>query len=142
MIPFKVKKLKPEAKLPSYAHPQDAGMDLYAPKAFDLKAGERNTMDLGFAAEFPAGYMVELRDKSGLASLHGIHVLGGIIDAGYRGEWRITLLNTGAKDYHIETGEKIAQAVVTKIDQADIKEVDELSFHIRGEGGHGSTGKF
>lgn len=142
MIPVKIKKLRLDAKLPTYAHPGDAGMDLYTPERFILKAGERRIVHLGVASEFPEGYMIEFRDKSGLAANHGITVLGGIFDAGYRGEWMVTLFNTGDRDYQFERGEKVAQAVLTKIDYATIEEVDTLSDHPRGEGHHGSTGKF
>jgi dUTP pyrophosphatase len=142
MIPLKIKKLRPEAKLPTYAHPDDAGMDLFTPDSFKVEPGERKVISLGFATEFPAGYMIEIRDKSGLAAKHGIHMLGGIIDSGYRGEWQLTVLNTGRVSYPFRMGEKIAQAVVTKIENANIKEVETLADHPRGKGGHGSTGRF
>jgi dUTP pyrophosphatase len=142
MIPLKIKKLRSDAKLPSYAHPDDAGMDLYTPDTFTLKAGERRIVELGIASEFTAGHMIEFRDKSGLAAKHGITVLGGIIDAGYRGEWMVTLLNTSDDDYEFEKHEKVAQAVLAKIDYAAVEEVDTLSDHSRGAGHHGSTGKF
>lgn len=141
MIPFKIKKLRPDAKVPTYAHPGDAGMDLYTPDAFILRPGSRHLVHLGIAGEFPAGFMLEFRDKSGLAALHGIHVMGGILDAGYRGEWIVTLLNTSDKKYEFEKHEKVAQAIMTKIDYAKITEVDALSDHPRGEGRHGSTGR-
>lgn len=141
-VSFRVKRLHQDLKLPAYAHADDAGMDLFCPNTVSVGARMRCTIDLGFATEFPAGYVAEIRDKSGLAANHGIHTLAGIIDAGYRGEWKVTMLNTGDAEYTFEAGQKIAQALLRKVEHAAIKDVENLSEHLRGHGGHGSTGRF
>lgn len=138
----KIRRLREDIKPPSYAHPGDAGMDLFAPEPFTLRANGRHLVHMGFATEFPEGYMMEIRDKGGLAALHGIHVLGGIVDTGFRGEWVVTLHNTSDNDYHFEKGEKIAQAILTRIDRVTLEETDELQDHTRGAGHHGSSGRF
>jgi len=138
---LKIKKLTRGVVLPSYAHQGDAGLDLYANEDYLLKPGERHLFKLGFATEFPEGYVGLIKDKSGLALKTGLTVLAGVIDAGYRGEWGVVLLNTGSKAYQIKKGDKIAQCIFQKVEQAQIKIVNELSSHSRGEGGFGSTGR-
>jgi dUTP pyrophosphatase len=141
MFTLKIKKLNPEAKLPTFAHPDDVGMDLYSLEKYDLKAGERHIFDLGFALEFPIGYGAFVKDKSSLPKNGGIHTLAGVYDAGYRGEYNVHLINLGKKKYHIEAGDKIAQLVIVPVAIPKIKEVKELGKTARGEGRFGSTGK-
>lgn len=138
---LKFKKLHPEAVLPSYAHDDDAGMDLFSIEKKVLKPGEHYLFKTGVAAEIPPGYFVSVRDKSGLAAKHGLHVLGGVIDSGYRGEWATILINLGQEEYTIEKGDKLSQAILQPIEHAQILAVDRVSETVRGQGGFGSTGR-
>lgn len=138
---LKIKKLDASVKIPSYAHPGDAGMDLFANEDYKLAPGERHLFKLGFSTEFPEGYVGLIKDKSGLAASAGLTILAGVIDHGYRGEWGVVLLNTGSESYEIKKGDKIAQCLFQKVEIAKVEESNELSNHQRGEGGFGSTGK-
>lgn len=138
---IKIKKINPEAKLPSYAHPGDVGLDLYSLEDCVLKSGERTIFFVGFAMEFPEGYAAIVKDKSGLPKNHGIHTMGGVYDAGYRGEYNVNLINLGNEPYEIKKGDKIAQLVIFPVVIAKLMEVSELSETSRGEGRFGSTGK-
>ncbi len=138
----KIKKLVPDLKMPCYAHPGDVGLDVFSREDYDLKPGERKLFDLGFALEFPAGYAAIVKDKSSLANKHGVHTMGGVFDAGYRGGYNILLINLGSETVKIEKGQKIAQYVFYPVEFAELQEVDELSDTSRGEGQFGSTGKF
>ncbi len=138
---LKIKKLSADALLPSYAHSNDAGMDVFTPVEFSLEPGERKLIPLGFAMEFSDDHVARCLDKSGLASKHGIHTLAGVMDASYRGEINVALINLGQEPYTFSKGDKIAQIVMTPISHASIIEVDTLSETTRGEGGFGSTGK-
>lgn len=138
---IKFKLLSGNAKLPSYAHNDDAGLDLYSVEDKILKPGERYTFNLGVSSEIPPGYYVSFRDKSGLAAKSGTHVLGGVVDAGYRGEWGVVLANLGQEKVEIEKGDKIAQGLLQAVEHARIVESNNLSRTKRGEGGFGSTGK-
>jgi dUTP pyrophosphatase len=141
MIEVKIKKLYPDSKMPSYAHPGDVGLDMYSREDYELKAGERKNFFVGFALEFPHGYAGIVKDKSSLPKNGGIHTMGGVYDAGYRGEYNVQLINLGSEPYKIKTGDKIAQVVIMPVIIADLKEVAELSESERGEGRFGSTGK-
>jgi len=138
---IKVKKLNPAATLPAYAHPGDVGLDLYSLENYELKPGERRVFNLGFAMEFPTGYVGRIADKSSLPKNGGLHTMGGIFDAGYRGEYNVMLVNLGAEPYQIEKGHKIAQILIIPVEIVDIEETDALSETARGLGGFGSTGK-
>lgn len=138
----KIKKLKPEAKLPSYAHPGDVGLDLYSMEEAELRPGGQKLFWCGFALEFPAGYAAIVKDKSSLPVKYGIHTVGGVFDAGYRGEYNVQLINLGQAPVKIEKGQKIAQLIIFPVVIAELTEVDELSGSSRGEGRMGSTGKF
>ena len=138
---LKIKKLKPEAILPTYAHPGDVGMDVYSLEDYDLKPMERRNFFVGFAMEFDEGYAVIVKDKSSLPNKVGIHTMGGVYDAGYRGEYNVQLINLGQDTYHISKGDKIAQLIVYPIIIAELEETDKLSESSRGEGRFGSTGK-
>ena len=137
----KIKKLRPDAKLPTYAHPGDAGMDLFSVETVVIKSGERAKISTGIAMEIPDGYVGLVWDKSGLASNYMLKNLGGVMDAGYRGEYIITLVNLGKEDYVLEKNHKIAQLLIQKIERPVVIEEAELSESARGDAGFGSTGK-
>ncbi len=140
-LTIKIKRLHPEAVIPHFAHQADAGMDIFSTETVVIKKGERKKIATGIAIELPEGYVSLVWDKSGLATNHGLTNLAGVIDAGYRGEYFITMLNTGDADYTIEKGHKIAQILIQKVEHPTIEEVTELSDSERGAGGHGSSGK-
>ncbi|PIN94394.1 dUTP diphosphatase [Candidatus Pacearchaeota archaeon CG10_big_fil_rev_8_21_14_0_10_31_9] len=139
---LRIKKLHEDAILPSYAHPGDAGIDLFSREDYVLKAGERYTFNLGISVEIPEGYFGSVRDKSGLASKSGLTILAGVVDSSYRGEIGIVVLNTSNEDYKIDKGAKIAQMLIQPVHSCEIEEVQELSKTQRGTGGFGSTGKW
>ncbi|MCX6755310.1 MAG: dUTP diphosphatase [Candidatus Nomurabacteria bacterium] len=137
---FKIKKLKEGAKLPSYANPGDVGMDLYSMENVTLAPMEHTILNHGFALEFPEGYGGFVMDK-GSISKAGLKVMGGVYDAGYRGEYNTHLVNLSDKSYTIEVGDKVSQLVITPVVIGEIEEVNELSESVRGEGRYGSTGR-
>ncbi len=137
---IKIKKLKENAVVPSYAHPGDAGMDLYSTENYIVPAGKRQLVSTGISMELPVGYWANIRGKSGLAHKKGISILGGVIEYTYRGEYGVIVLNTGDEDFVINTGDKVAQVIVTPVATANIEVVEELSDSSRGAGGFGSTG--
>src|SRR3989338_4232671 len=108
----KIKKLNPNAKLPTYAHPGDVGMDLYALEDYTLHSGERKIFPVGFALEFDHGYAAIVKDKSSLPKEYGVHTMGGVFDAGYRGEYNVQLIHLGDKPCEIKKGQKIAQLII------------------------------
>lgn len=138
---IKIKRLNEEAKLPSYAHPGDVGMDLFSLGDYDLKPGERKIFPVGFALEFESGFAAIVKDKGSLPKNAGVHTMGGVFDAGYRGEYNVNLINLGSEIYHISKGDKIAQLIIYPVVIAELDEVSELSQTSRGEGRFGSTGK-
>ena len=140
---LKIKKLKPEALIPSYQTSLAAGFDLHSIEDYILKPMERKLIKTGLAFEIEEGYEVQIRPRSGLAYKHGITVLNspGTVDADYRGEIMVLLINLGNEIFEIKKGDRIAQAVVASVIQAEFEEVSELSATKRGKGGFGSTGK-
>ncbi|HJX45730.1 hypothetical protein A2W13_02280 [Candidatus Woesebacteria bacterium RBG_16_36_11] len=138
---LKFKIIKKEGKIPSYAHEEDAGFDLYSTIAVIIKKGKIQTIPLGIASEIPGGWFVSFRDKSGLAAKFGIHVMAGVVDSGYRGEWLVVLVNLGDNDYSVGKGDKIAQGILQIVPRPKITEVNKLNLSKRGTGGFGSTGK-
>jgi dUTP pyrophosphatase len=137
-------KLKDNAVVPTRAHPGDAGLDLYSTETAHLGPGERWSVGTGIALEIPEGHAGLVLPRSGLAREHGIALVNapGLIDAGYRGEVRVLLLNTDpAETVRIEAGARIAQLVVTPVAIAAPVEVAELTDSARGEGGFGSSGR-
>lgn len=139
---LEVKKLDPQAKLPAYALPGDAGLEFFALEDFVVPANSRKPgIRTGVAVAIPDGYVGLFWDKSGLAAKHGLKVMAGVIDSSYRGELLLTLLNTSDTDYAFKKGEKVMQMLVQKVERVEIKEVENLSETTRGEGGFGSTGK-
>ena len=143
MLELKVKKLFPDTILPSYAHNGDAGMDLCSYEDGILAPGERKLFKTGLSVEIPLGYEMQIRSRSGLALKFGIAVLNspGTIDAGYRGELGIILINHSGFPYQVKRGDKIAQGKISKVEEVAIKLVEELSETTRGGGGFGSTDK-
>ena len=139
-IPIKVKKLKKNAIVPSYAHPGDAAMDLFSSEDCVIRAGERRLVSTGIAMELPEGYFSSIRGKSGLAAKKGIDILGGVIEYTYRGDYGVVMLNTGKEDFEVFAGDKIAQVVIAPVATVEVEEVEELSNSVRGEGAWGSTG--
>ncbi len=144
-VPLLVQRLDPDLPLPTYAHPGDAGADLVARVAVTLPPGARVDVPTGIAIALPAGYAAFVHPRSGLAARHGVTVLNGpgTVDAGYRGEIVVTLLNTDpAEPVRIGRGDRIAQLVVQRVERAGFVEVGTLPGSHRGSGGHGSTGGF
>jgi dUTP pyrophosphatase len=140
-LKVKIKRLNLEAKLPSYAHPGDVGLDLFSLEDYKLAAGERRIFPFGFALEFPIGYAAIVKDKSSLPKNAGIHTMGGVFDAGYRGEYNAQLINLGNESYQIKKGDKLAQLIIYPVAIAELEEVNELSDTSRGTGAFGSTGR-
>jgi dUTP pyrophosphatase len=141
---FRFTRLSEAAKPPLRAHPGDAGCDLFAAEAASLGPGERASVGTGIAVEIPEGSAGLVLPRSGLAAKHGISVVNapGLIDAGYRGELRVLLLNTDKNaTFEIEPGDRIAQLVIVEIGDAEPVEVDSLEESVRGDGGFGSTGR-
>jgi len=129
--------------IPQYAHPGDAGADLVAAEAVILGPGERALVGTGVRIALPDGYAAFVVPRSGLAAKHGITVVNapGTVDAGYRGEIKVTLLNTDLHaTYEVAVGDRIAQLIVLPVPRARFVPVDELPGSVRGEGGFGSTG--
>lgn len=143
MVDIKIEKIFSDAILPSYAHSGDAGMDVFSYETYILKSGERRLFKTGLKVEISEGYEMQIRPRSGLALNQGVTVLNtpGTIDAGYRGEVGVILINHGEKVYSIKKGDKIAQAVISSVERAVLEEVEKLEESSRGEGGFGSTGK-
>ena len=137
---IQVKKLHPDAKVPAFAHPGDAGMDLYSVEDIVLKPGERRSVPTGIAIALPDGYVSLVWDKSGPSHKFGVKTLGGVLDSGYRGEYLIGLVNLGQEAFEIKKGQKIAQLLIQKVEHPEVEVVDELEETSRGAGGFGSTG--
>jgi dUTP pyrophosphatase len=142
--PLRVRRLDPAAVLPRRAHPGDAGYDLCALEDLVLGPGERAMVRTGIAVELPDGHAGWVVPRSGLAARNGIALVNapGLIDAGYRGEVKVLLLNTDrTAEFEVSAGDRIAQLVVAAVAGPDVVEVDELSESVRAEGGFGSTGE-
>jgi dUTP pyrophosphatase len=131
------------AQAPVYSHPGDAGADLTAAESLILEPGQRATVGTGVAIALPDGFAAFVVPRSGLASKHGITVVNspGTVDAGYRGEIRVTLLNTDSHSaYPIAVGDRIAQLIILPVTRAEFVPVETLPESVRGESGFGSTG--
>ena len=141
---MKVKVLRSDsaAQLPAYAHPGDAGMDVRSIEELTLAPGARALVHTGLVLMLPPDAEAQVRPRSGLALKYGVTVLNtpGTIDAGYRGEVGVILVNLGAEPFTVEKGMKIAQIVVSPVAQAEIVEVESVDDTDRGSGGFGSTG--
>ena len=131
------------ATAPTRAHATDAGLDLYSSRGCPINPGERRLVSTGVHVAIPPGYVGMICPRSGLAHKHGLTVLNapGIIDAGYTGEIKVNLHNTGDALQHVDAGDRIAQLVITPIADARLVQVDSLGTTERGDSGHGSTGQ-
>jgi dUTP pyrophosphatase len=142
MTPLKVKRLSASAVLPAYAHPGDAGLDLYSAVSAGIEPGESKLIGTGIAIELPPNTEAQVRPRSGLALKHAVTVLNtpGTIDRGYRGEVGVILINHGRRRFDVEPGMKIAQLVVASCLTVAVEETGALGDSVRGQGGFGSTG--
>ncbi|MFD1933861.1 MULTISPECIES: dUTP diphosphatase [Nonomuraea] len=139
-----IHRLDPDLPVPSYAHPGDAGADLVAAADVELLPGERALVGTGVAIALPDGFAAFVHPRSGLAAKHGVTLVNapGTVDAGYRGEIKVTLLNTDTKEaVRLRRGDRIAQLVVQRVERATFYEVDRLPGSMRGADGFGSTGR-
>jgi dUTP pyrophosphatase len=138
-----VRRLDPSLPLPARVHPGDAGVDLPAAESVTLGPGERATVRTGLAVAIPEGHVGLVAPRSGLADRHGLGIVNapGVVDAGYRGELRVILVNHGAAPVSLARGERIAQLLVVPVSAVEMVEVDELPPSERGTGGFGSTGR-
>jgi dUTP pyrophosphatase len=141
---IRIKRLRPEAALPTYAHGpgEDAGMDIRAAEDVLLPPGETRLAPTGLALEIPSGWEAQIRPRSGLALRHSITMPNApaTIDPGYRGELQIILLNLGREPYQVHAGDRIAQMVITRYEAVEWEE-GELAESARGAGGFGSSGR-
>lgn len=138
---LKIRRIHPEAKLPSYGHKGDAGLDLFSCADYVLGAGEVKAIQTGIKVAIPRGYVGLIWDKSGI-SLKGVHKLAGVVDAGYRGEVQVVMINLGNAPYEIKKGMKIAQMLIQPISEVEVIEAEDLDDTLRGEDGFGSTGLY
>jgi dUTP pyrophosphatase len=145
MLEIPVVRLDPDLPLPSYGHPGDAGADLHAREDAVVPAGGgRALVPTGIAIALPEGWAGFVQPRSGLALKHGVTVLNspGLVDAGYRDELRVVLVNTDpVDDFHVRRGDRIAQLVVQRVEHCTFTPIDDLGASARGLGGFGSTGR-
>ncbi|HVE73520.1 MAG TPA: dUTP diphosphatase [Mycobacteriales bacterium] len=145
MLEVAVRRLDPDVPLPTYAHPGDAGCDLVTTVDVDLAPGERALLPTGLSLALPEGYAAFVHPRSGLAALHGVSIVNspGTIDAGYRGEVKVVLVNHDpAETVHLRRLDRVAQLVVQRVEQVTWREEQVLPNSDRGEGGYGSTGGY
>ncbi|WP_293773025.1 dUTP diphosphatase [Sporichthya sp.] len=138
-----VQRLDPELPTPAYAHPGDAGADIYTSVDVELGPGERALVPTGLAIALPAGYAAFVHPRSGLAHKFGVSIVNtpGTVDAGYRGEIKVSLINHDPEQpVVLRRGDRIAQLVIQRVELARFHEVEALPGSARGTGGHGSTG--
>src|SRR3989338_2390645 len=140
MIKVKIKKIKDDAVIPSYAHDGDAGVDLYSTEDYLLKPGDRVLVSTGISMAIPQGYVGLIWDRSGLAAKNSMHVLAGVVDSGYRGEVCVVLKNLSNEEFKVTKNMRIAQMLIQPVVSAIIEESDSLDKTSRNEGGFGSTG--
>jgi dUTP pyrophosphatase len=142
-VSLRVARLDERARLPTRAHPGDAGLDLYAVQDATLAPGERASIATGIAVEIPPGHAGLVLPRSGLAARHGISVVNapGLIDADYRGELKVLLLNTDRTEpFTLRAGDRIAQLVVVAVAVGEVVEAETLADTPRGQDGFGSSG--
>lgn len=140
---LRMRRLDPDLPLPARAHSEDAGIDLHAAEDCELAPGHRQLVGTGVAVAIPVGYVGLVHPRSGLAARAGLSIVNapGTIDAGYRGEIKVNLINLDTSEtIRIERGDRIAQLLIQRVELWDVVEVSELDESDRGEGGHGSTG--
>ena len=139
-----IKRLDPELPIPAYSKDGDAGADIVSAIDFTLEPGERKLVPTGMAIAMPNGYVCLVHPRSGLAIKHGVSIVNtpGTVDAGYRGELQVILINTDPREaVSFKRGDRIAQLVFQKVERAIFEEVSELPESMRGDGGFGSTGR-
>ena len=136
-----VTKLHPDATIPTRGSEHAAGLDLYADHGDTINPGERALIGTGIAIALPLFTAGLIWPRSGLATKQGVDVLAGVVDADYRGEVRVALINHGAEPVDIEPGDRIAQLLIQPLAMVDVEEVDELPETVRGDGGFGHTGE-
>jgi dUTP pyrophosphatase len=144
-LEIQVVRLDPDLPLPAYAHPGDAGADLLTTVDVTLRPGERAMVPTGIAIALPEGYVALVHPRSGLAARHGLSIVNtpGTVDAGYRGEVKVMLINHDPVEaVELRRGDRIAQLVVQRFERAEFTEVEALPASVRGDGGYGSTGGF
>ena len=144
-LEVRLQRLDPALPLPSYAHPGDAGADLHTAVDLTLAPGERALVPTGVALALPEGYVALVHPRSGLAARHGVSIVNtpGTVDAGYRGEVKVLLINHDLHEpVELKRGDRVAQLVIQRVERATFVEVDRLPPSRRGEGGYGSTGGF
>jgi dUTP pyrophosphatase len=144
-VRIEVRRLDTGIPLPEYAHPGDAGADICTTVDVRLEPGERALVPTGLGIALPEGYVALVHPRSGLAARCGVSIVNapGTVDAGYRGEIKVMLINHDPRDaVELRRGDRIAQLVVQQVERARFVEVDELPTSSRGAGGHGSTGGF
>jgi len=144
-VEVQITRLSADVPLPSYAHPGDAGADLVTTVDVRLEPGERVLVPTGVAIALPVGYVALVHPRSGLAARFGVSIVNapGTVDAGYRGEIKVLLVNLDPREpVHLSRGDRVAQLVVQRVEQARFVEVDRLPGSTRGDGGYGSTGGF
>ena len=137
-----LKRLDDGLPIPGHAHPGDGGVDLYAREPARLEAGQRAVVPTGIAVAIPDGFAGLVTPRSGLAARNGISVVNGpgLVDAGYRGEIQVVLVNLSTEVFEVERGDRIAQFVVIPVSVQEFVPVNELPDSVRGSGGFGSTG--
>ena len=137
---LKIKKLHTDAVMPTKGHPGDAGVDFYALEDVVFAPGAQMRVRTGVAVEISEGFVGLIWDKSSISFNKGLKIMGGVIDAGFRGELVASMVNLSGQEQKIEKGHKFTQMIVQKFEDCDIVEVSELSGTVRGEGREGSTG--
>ena len=145
MVDVLVRRIDSDVAIPAYAHPGDAGADLVSTVDLTLQAGERAMVPTGISIALPDGFVAFVHPRSGLAARFGVSIVNapGTIDAGYRGEVKVLLINLDKSEpVRLCRGDRIAQLVVQRVERARFIEVDRLPGSARGQGGHGSTGGF
>lgn len=145
MVEILIKRLDDDVPVPSYAHPGDAGADLTTTVDIELKPGERALVPTGISIAMPDGFVALVHPRSGLAAKFGVSIVNapGTVDAGYRGEIKVMLINLDpAEPVVLRRGDRIAQLVIQRFETAAFVEVDTLPDSVRGDGGYGSTGGF
>jgi len=140
MVNVKIEKCHEHAIIPKYAHEGDAAFDFYSVEDQLLKTGEKKIISTGIKLAIPENHVGLIWDRSGLAAKSGIHILGGVIDSGYRGEILIILKNLGSEDFQVERGMRVAQMLIQPVVRVNLEEVESLDETKRGEGRFGSTG--
>ena len=143
MIPIKIKLLDCEARGPFQANPNDAGYDLYAAidRPITLLPGERNLVNIGISVAIPPGFYGRIAPRSGLALKYGIDVLAGVVDSTYRGAVGVVLINLGQNTVVINSGDRVAQLIIERCEQAQWQAVDDLDETVRADAGFGSSGQ-